>query len=305
MGNDALFEKVSCNLCGADNYRVIYEARYGDETQADLMEKFRASGDETLIDQVVQCKRCKLIYLNPRIRSDLIVKGYCDGSDPLFVSQAKGRELTFSRQLKEINRLRPNRGKILDIGTAGGSFLYVAKKAGWDVYGVEPNKWMAKWGKEHYGIDIKPGDIFKNRFPSNYFDVVTLWDVLEHVPDPAKTLDEVNRILKKGGLLIVNYPDIGTWFARLLGRKWMFMLSVHLYYFTPRTIRLMLNKHGFKVKKLKPHFQSLSFGYLIFRTGAYSKLLQKIGKMIINIFKCKNKQVMYWLGQTLVIARKR
>ena len=296
---------MPCNLCGANNYKVLYEARYENETQKDLIEKFRAAGDETLIDQVVKCKKCGFIYVNPRIQGQYILQGYSEGSDETHVGQAKGRELTFAKNLKLINKYAPKKGRILDIGTAGGSFLYVAKKDGWEVHGVEPNKWMAQWGKKHYGIEIKPGDIFSNKYPDKYFDVVTLWDVLEHVPDADKTLKEINRILKPGGLLVVNYPDIGSWIARVLKRKWMFLLSVHLYYFTRRTIKLMLKKNGYEILKIKPHFQSLSFGYLIFRTGAYSKLLQKIGKIMIKTLKIQDKQVSYWIGQTLVIARKK
>lgn len=300
-----LFEDFPCNLCGADNYEVMYEARYENETQKDLIEKFRAAGDENLIDQVVKCKRCGFMYITPRIKGKYILEGYSSGSDETHVGQAKGREITFARSLREINGLKPKRGRILDIGTAGGSFLYVAKKAGWEVHGVEPNDWMAKWGKKHYGIDIKQGDIFKNKYEDKFFDVVTLWDVLEHVPDPSKTLDEVNRIMKKKGILVVNYPDIGSWIARLLKRRWMFLLSVHLFYFDRRTIRTMLNKHGFKVKKIKPHYQSLELGYLVFRMGAYSKLLQNLGEKIVKLFKWENKQVKYWIGQTLVIAEKK
>lgn len=300
-----LFEHVDCNLCGANNYRVIYPSQYNNETQSELIEKFRASGDETLIDQVVKCKRCGFMYITPRIRSDLIFEGYSGGTDEMFVSQAKGREMTFARQLRQIEKYAPKKGRILDIGTAGGSFLYVAKNRGWDVYGVEPNKWMAKWGKKQYGIDIKAGDVFSQKYPDNHFDVVTLWDVLEHVPDPRKTLTEVNRILKKGGILVVNYPDIDSWFAKLWGKKWMFLLSVHLFYFTPRTIRIMLKQTGYKTLKIKPHWQSLSFDYIVHRMGAYSKFIQSIARGFMKLFGLQKKQVKYWVGQTLVIARKK
>jgi 2-polyprenyl-3-methyl-5-hydroxy-6-metoxy-1,4-benzoquinol methylase len=298
------FEDVPCNLCGSKEYKILYKECYNKETQKDLIEKFRAAGDETLIDQVVKCNKCGLIYINPRIKSDLILKGYSEGSDEVFVSQARGRELTFAKSLRTINKYCPKKGRILDIGTAGGSFLYVAKKDGWDVHGVEPNKWMAAWGKKHYGVDIKPGTLFDHKYPDNYFDVVTLWDVLEHVPDPSKTLKEVNRILKKGGLLVVNYPDIGSWIAKLLRRKWMFLLSVHLWYFTPKTIKLMLNKHHFSILKIKPHFQQLALGYLAHRTKAYNKLISSIGEKIVHKLGWHNKQASYWIGQTLIIAKK-
>ena len=296
-------EHVPCNLCGADDYTVIYEAKYDPETEQDLVEKFKSSGDELLIDQVVKCKRCGLIYTNPRLNQDLIFKGYSMGEDPTFVSQAKGREITFARSLNYIEK-HAKKGKILDIGTAGGTFLHVAKQRGWAVYGLEPNKWLCDWGKKQYGIDISHKSLFDQQYPDNFFDVVTLYDVLEHMGDPKRTLQECNRILKPGGILVVNYPDIGSWLSRLMRRRWIFLLSVHIYYFTRPTIKAMLAKTGFKVEVVKPHIQTLSLGYLIYRMEAYSKLLHKTSKPVVKALRMNNLQVPYWLGQTFVLARK-
>ncbi|MBW2991819.1 class I SAM-dependent methyltransferase, partial [Candidatus Woesearchaeota archaeon] len=238
------------------------------------------------------------------LKAELIFEGYSKGEDPNFVSQARGRELTFEKSLKLIEKYA-QKGRIYDVGTAGGSFLHVARKNKWEVYGCEPNKWMCRWSKKHYGLDITPGDIFTKKYPDNYFDVVTLWDVLEHVPSPSKVLFECNRILKKKGLLVVNYPDIGSGISKLMGRKWVFLLSVHLFYFTPKTIRRILDKTGFETIVLKKHFQRLALGYLVFRMRQYSNILHNIGKKIIGIFKINKMQIPYWLGQTLVLARKK
>lgn len=301
-----LFEYTHCNLCGANDYTVVYKSKHGEVSEQDLITKFRSSGDETLIDQVVKCNRCGLIYVNPRIRSDVIFKAYSEGEDPNFVSQAKGRELTFAKCLKLIEKYtKGKKGKILDIGTAGGSFLHVAKKKGWEVYGLEPNKWMCDWCKKNYGIDISSKSLFDQNYPSNYFDVVTLWDVLEHMPDPNKALKECSRILKEKGVFVVNYPDIGSILSKIMKRKWIFLLSVHLFYFDRRTIKKILKKNGFDVITIKPHFQKLSLGYLIFRTKAYSKLLHNLGNLILGIPGMKQIQIPYWLGQTLVIAKKK
>ncbi|MEK6856246.1 MAG: class I SAM-dependent methyltransferase [Nanoarchaeota archaeon] len=304
MINKIMFEKVPCNLCGSNDFEVIYPARPELEKDKDLVKKFRSSGDELLIDPLVECKKCGLKFVNPRIKGNLIVDAYSAGDDPLFISQAESRERTFSKAIREITKVFGSRGKIVDIGTAGGSFLAAAKKQGWDVYGCEPNRWLANWGKKNYGIDIKPGTIFDQKYKKEFFDVLTLWDVIEHTPDPLKVLEESNRILKKNGLLIVNYPDINSWLARLMGRKWLFLTSVHLYYFTPRTIKAMLAKTGFKVVKIRPYFQTLEFGYLCFRAGSYSKILSKIGMWFARTFGLEHKQMPYWLGQTFIMARK-
>jgi len=301
--NKHIMENIKCNLCGSDNYKIVYPAKYDKITQQEFVEKFRSSGDELLLDQLVQCKNCKFKYINPHIKQELIIKGYNEGTDENFVSQAKGRELTFEKSLKLIEK-HAKKGKILDIGTAGGSFLHVAKKRGWEVYGIEPNKWLCQWGKKNYGINIKQGTIFDNKFKNEYFDVITLWDVLEHVPDPTKNLNEINRILKTGSILVVNYPDIDSWLSKAMGKKWIFLLSVHLFYFNRKTIRKMLKKTGFKIVKIKPHFQTLGLGYLIFRMEKYNKPLSKFLEKFVKLLKLENFQIAYWLGQTLVISKK-
>ncbi len=296
-------EYVNCNLCGSSEYKIIHKG-LKDEEGTDLKKRYASSSNTIGNDQIVQCKNCGLKYVNPRLMDDEIVNAYSEGSDELFVSQVRGRELTFSKALKKIEKYS-SKGNILDIGTAGGSFLKVAKDKGWEVHGVEPNKWLCEWGKKNYGINIKQGTIFDNDFKKESFDVVTLWDVLEHVTDPKKTLEESNKLLKQEGLLVVNYPDIGSLVSRLMGKRWIFLLSVHLYYFDKKTIRKMLEKTGFEVIKMKKHFQSLSLWYLVYRMKAYNKFLYRLGNKIVNTLHLNNFLIPYWLGQTLVIAKKK
>ncbi|MBS3119039.1 class I SAM-dependent methyltransferase [Candidatus Woesearchaeota archaeon] len=303
---EELMEKVPCNLCGADDYEIIYSASYDKISQQELAEKFRSSGDELLLDQLVQCKRCGFKYINPRIRQELILKGYSEGTDENFISQADARELTFDKCLEYIEKFTEGKkGKLYDVGTAGGSFLQAAKKRGWEIYGSEPNRWLCAWAKKHYGFEILAGDIFAYPFPDKFFEMVTLWDVLEHVADPSKNLKEISRILQPGGLLVVNYPDIGSWLSKAMRKKWIFLLSVHLFYFERETITRMLEKNGFEVIKIKPHFQRLGLGYLTYRAKTYSNFLGSVGNWTARKLKITDWQIPYWLGQTLVIARKK
>jgi len=296
-------EKVTCPICRSENYEIKIPAKYDKETQKDLTQKYRSSGDETLIDQVVECE-CGMVYVNPRPEADKIVEGYSEGSDENFVSQAKGRELTFKKCLNIIEKHKPNKGKVLDVGTAGGSFLKVAKDNGWEVKGVEPNKWLCNWGQQNYGIKIEQGVLTKELFEGEKFDVITLWDVLEHVPDPNQTLEIVHSLLKDDGLLIVNYPDYNSSVGKVLGNRWMFWLSVHLFYYTKKTIVQQLRMQSFEVIKIRKHWQTLNLGYLVFRMKAYSKLLHKLGNVFVKVFKADKWMIPYYLGQEIVIAKK-
>lgn len=300
----ALLEEVSCNLCGANEYEVVLPPRYELARPEEIEKTFRSSGDEVLLDRLVRCKRCGLEYLNPRLRADVVIQGYSVGSDETFVSQAAGRERTFAKSLKLIERLRPQRGRLLDVGTAGGSFLAVAQRNGWQVDGCEPNRWLCEWANRHYGLSIVPGTIFDMDLTDGSFDVVTLWDVLEHTPDPKIVLRECARVLKSGGLLVVNYPDIETSVARLMGRRWVFLLSVHLYYFTRKTLNAMLGELGFAVVQRRRHWQSLELGYILFRMEAYIKPLARLAQRIVKFLRLEHLQFPYWMGQMLVVAEK-
>lgn len=143
-----MLHHVPCALCGADNFAVVYPPRYDRERDADLAAKFRASGDELLINQLVRCLVCDFQYVNPRLPADLIAEGYTQGDDPAYVSQMQARERTFVRSLDDIERAVDTKGRLLDVGTAAGAFVAAARDRGWKAEGCEPNHWLADWGAQ-------------------------------------------------------------------------------------------------------------------------------------------------------------
>ena len=300
----AVLEHVNCLLCGSNSYDIIYEAQYENETDTDPVEKFRASGDELLVDQLVRCKACGFKYVNPRLRSDLILSGYTEGEDPTYVSQIEARERTFTTSLERIERAAGAKGRLLDVGTAAGAFVAAARKRGWDAEGCEPNHWMADWGMRHYGITIRKGDLLQQDYPEASFDVITLWDVIEHTTDPVAVLARCRVLLKPGGILVVNYPDIGSWIARLLGRRWLFLTSVHLYYFDRRTITRLLEDSGYRTETVRPHVQRLELDYILFRGSVLSPKLSSIARAVARALGIGRAQVPFWLGQTFVLGRR-
>ncbi|MCX8043026.1 MAG: class I SAM-dependent methyltransferase [Desulfobacterota bacterium] len=302
-------QEVSCNLCGETTYSVVYPARFSPEDSAHtVLARFRQCGGDLLLDRVVRCKRCGLVYINPRLRDDLLLQEYTDASiqgyKEQFVAQHRGRERAFTRCLQQINKYVPSRGKLLDVGAAAGTFMAVARRDGWEVSGCEPNTWFCQWGKEHYGITIDQGTLFNQKYPENFFDVITLWDVIEHVTDPLSLVAACARLLKPNGLFVCTYPDIGSWIARLMQRRWVFLMSVHLYYFTKTTIRSLLQRCGFKVERIFPHIQILQAGYILYRMQTHSAFLYRICKAVLDITRMHDRMLPYWVGINCVIARK-
>ncbi len=299
--NSNYFEKISCNLCGSKDYTIKYKPT---NTDFDPKTIFSASGGVMGTQQIVECKNCGLIYVNPRIKQEIIISGYSDAEDELYVSQEKGRIKTFRKSLKLVEKYSKNKGRILDIGAAAGFFLNVAKENSWEAYGIEPSKWMSEWGNKKFNVNILNGVLTDNSFKDEFFDVVTMWDVLEHTPDPMGELEETNRILKRDGILIINYPNIGSRLAKIAGSKWWFILSVHLYHFTHKTMRMYLEKNGFEVLKISRYYQTLSLEHLVKMVGLYSKTLSNIGLKVVNLLRMNNWQIPYYASQANVIAKK-
>jgi SAM-dependent methyltransferase len=299
----AMLEHVDCDVCGSSDAVVVYEA-LGEHQLADMVTKFRASGDEPLIDRLVRCADCGMEYINPRLRPDLILSGYSQGADPTYVSQMPARIRTFARSLAGIERQLGRKGRLLDVGTAAGAMLVAARDAGWEAEGCEPNRWLGEWGTRQYGVRISPGTVFEQHYEPGSFDVITLWDVVEHAPSARELIDHCRTLLTPGGLLIVNYPDIGSWIARLTRRQWLFLTSVHLHYFTRRTMKRLLHDTGFEVTVVRPHVQWLELDYILYRGAAVSGGLSAAARRVVGLLGLSRLHVPYWLGQTFVAARR-
>ncbi len=314
-------EHISCNLCGQDDFTVIHE-KIDAPLEIPLTDKFSAAKGILSTDQIVKCKNCGLVYTNPRIKSTIIIDSCAQGDDEVYVSQEEGRKKTFQEGIDWIKKFTQKEAekdkkesnekeKILDVGCAAGFFLAVAKENGFDPYGVELNAWLADYGRKKFNVgNVKAGTLENAKWKENFFDYTTMWDVLEHVPDPIKTLKEINRITKENGYLIISYPDYSSIFAKLFGRRWWFLLSHHIYYFTPKTMEMMLQKAGFEVVTDKMHWQELKIVYMLdmfvkLNKNPIIKTPFQAASAVLKAVGLKNMKVRYYASQRDVIAQKK
>ena len=141
--------------------------------------------------------------------------------------------------------LAVGRRRWLDVGCAIGDFLACAASVVDEVSGIELSAFAAKKARER-DLDVTTGDFLQAKVPRAAFDVVSMWDYVEHVPDPAASLEKAFDILKPGGYLALSTGDVDSLFARLVGRFWHLMIPPrHLYFFSPVTIRRLLTAAGF------------------------------------------------------------
>jgi SAM-dependent methyltransferase len=303
------FRQVSCCVCGAADYNVVRQSRISpDISLEELRSLYSASSDHVLLDQLVRCKRCDLIYVNPRIEDSILTSSYADAVDPTFVSQNPERIATFRHNLEWICRslnIVPSRNiKILDVGCAGGAFLKAAKDLGFTPTGVEPSRWMADFARTNYGVEVIDGLLKPGLFPPGSFDIVSLWDVIEHLPEPHEVLKTLGECLKPGGLLIVNYPAVDSLAARLLGERWPFYLSVHISYYNRTTIQKQLERASFEVLRSRAHWQKLKLGYLMTRLSKYTSLGNLMGSVVRTI-GLSEASFTYNMGQRLIVAKRK
>lgn len=159
------------------------------------------------------------------------------------------KKFALKKKLGLINELHPTKGKILDIGAGTGDFLAVAKSNGWNILGIEPSE-KAKT------IAGKKGVIFAESMQSlekQSFDVITMWHVLEHVPNLEEQIKELKRLLKPDGTIIVAVPNFRSFDAKYYRRFWAgFDVPRHLWHFSKKAIKQLFLKEKMKVEKILP-----------------------------------------------------
>lgn len=157
--------------------------------------------------------------------------------------------IALKNKLNLINSMQKSQGRILDIGAGTGDFLSVAKNNGWETIGIEPSD-RAK------GIAIKKGIDFVNattELENHSFDVITMWHVLEHVPDLDFQIKELQRLLKPSGTLIVAVPNFKSFDAKHYGSFWAaYDVPIHFWHFSKKAIQSLFEKEGMKLEKILP-----------------------------------------------------
>lgn len=278
VGAAVAVEDVACNLCGERNARVLYPSTLGtDHSRPDTTHFRCTTATYGVHSTIVKCNNCGLVYANPRLDSTAIDDSYSQVDDPVYIEEREGRVLTFRRNLRPLEQMvaGPPPHRLLDVGCHIGVMLEIAQERGWQAVGVEPSAWASARAKER-GLNVVNATLAHARLAPGSFDAVTLWDVVEHLTDPAADLLNVHRVLKPGGVLGIHTIDIESPLARIMGSRWPWLMEMHLYYFSPRTLRGMLEQIGFRVEAVIYQGRYLRLGYLMTRVEPYSRLLSRL-----------------------------
>jgi 2-polyprenyl-3-methyl-5-hydroxy-6-metoxy-1,4-benzoquinol methylase len=159
------------------------------------------------------------------------------------------KNIALKNKLNLINSMQPGKGRILDIGAGTGDFLSVAKQDGWQTVGVEPSD-KAKAIAKNKGVSFVEQT---DELESHSFDVITMWHVLEHVPNLDNQIKELKRLLKANGTLIVAVPNFKSFDAKYYGKFWAaYDVPIHFWHFSKNAIKMLFEKEKMQLVKILP-----------------------------------------------------
>jgi len=259
-----------CPICGSADLRLRFASRAG---SAPARVGAAGVGSSRAAVQPIRlraCRACGAAWQDPPPPAADVTAAYRDLRDELYLAEEATRRRSLRRALALLERRSgTRRGRLLDVGCSAGLFAELARASGWDVLGIEPSQWLAARARERLGGNVLCARFEEAALDPGSFDVVCLWDVLEHVLDPQAFLAKAAAVLRPGGLLALNVPNIQSWIARALGRRWPLLLPEHLFFFSPASLRLLLARHGLADAELHLHPVSFGAGYVAHRLAQH------------------------------------
>lgn len=263
-------KEYPCGVCGANDTKKLYSLKGFD---------------------VVKCRHCGFVYVNPRIANEDLPKlyssdyfrnrqyGYLD-----YEATAHLRKKNFERWYRDIQPfLKVDKGNVLDIGCASGYFLEILRSKGWNVQGIELDPAMIAVLKEK---NIPAYTYTFDTFQTNEkYHLITLFDVLEHLPDIKDTFTRLASLLHPDGIVALITPDAESFQHKLFGKRW-FQLKPqeHIHYFSASTLQKVIAPHNLSVVKIMHSGQYADVSFISNRLKEYNyKTLYKIFSFIVKI----------------------
>ena len=221
-------EPIACPLCGRNNTPRRIGARFG------------------MVVSVAECPPCRLAYQTPR-PSEAATAAYMNwrwDSGDRYVADTPGKRKSAQRQMASVRKAHPSVRSLLDFGAGSGAFVRAAKDAGVDAIGVEQSESAIELAQEFYDVQLL------RDLPDARYDVVTLWDVVEHLRDPVAVLGSLRERLHEGGSLIMATGNYECWQRRIAQDDWGLYLLDHHFYFTPTSLDTVCRRAGYAGFKL-------------------------------------------------------
>lgn len=285
---------MNCKICSSDKAKFLGVRGNQEYFGAPKL----ADNQEHKVANIFRCNRCGFVYTDSAVSYSGSEKDYYNNTEKYISSISDDPFRIFYETLGLIENFTSHTGKLLDIGAAKGEFLAAAKKRGWEVFGVEPSQNFVRYAAEKYGINVINSSLMESTFPENFFDVIALNMVLEHIDDPQSLFSIIKKILKEDGLLYIEVPNMDSGLLKIIslyyrinGKNWAPFLSpfhppYHCYGYQKTSLKHLCSISGFKIKKI--FIKEIGLRGFCFKARA-----DKLSKCMITILA----HLMGWIGQ--------
>lgn len=214
------------------------------------------------------CTSCQHAFTHPLPKESDLIRFYKQAPiDKSFIQEESGRRHTAANIIKKIQSFALNCRTLIDLGCGPGFFLSQARKAGFDTHGIESSDWAHKLATEKLALpNIHHGKLnIAFTLPSQSFDFVTAFDLIEHLSDPKLLIQAATHLLKPKGLLVITTPRFDSFLAKLSGKKWHAVFPEHLHYFSLASINHLFSSYDFEIAQIHSHTRHFSINYLLSR----------------------------------------
>jgi len=245
---------------GTRNARVIQLCPLCDDSRSSLVYRVVVPArSDAKTFELRKCQTCDIVFVNPRLSDDDLAKLY---DEDFYFSTGWSYESLASWMIELIQTRRRHRverhvrpGKLLDIGSGDGRFVHHMALHGWDATGLDFSPAAQKFANTlHSRAQFLQGSLDDYDFPPRSLDLITLWQVLEHIGEPRTLLRRCHGLMKPGGMLVASVPNIDGLSSRLTGERWWGLdVPRHLVHYTPSTLRSSLERAGFRVVHIRHH----------------------------------------------------
>jgi SAM-dependent methyltransferase len=259
-----------------------------------------------------RCSNCELLFVHPQPSQEELGKLYSAayfsrGNKYAAALEPQHDPNWLNDQYKvELVKRWCSSGTLLDVGCALGGFLAMAKEHGFEVEGVEIAEYAAEQARTRLHVKVTNSDIYAAELAPESYDVITLWDVIEHLPDSNLALEKIIRALRPKGYVVFSTGDVSSAWARLTGKRWQLLTPPqHLYFFSPCSISGLLKRHSVSVKEIYHQGKWVTMAFVLFKAQESVGNIMKPLAMAVRLSGLHNAQIRINLGDIMtVVAQK-
>jgi 2-polyprenyl-3-methyl-5-hydroxy-6-metoxy-1,4-benzoquinol methylase len=294
---------VPCAVCLGATFQAVYPATIEDCDTAPW-QYFGSSRARAGHLPIVRCSACGLLMTNPQDDLVTLAAGYRQHADAVYDLEYENRRHAAQTHLGLVMTYSGPPARLLDVGCGTGAFVSVAQNAGWEAIGLDASEWMIVRARARCPrATFQVGFLEEAQWSSEAFEVITLWDVLEHVPSPLAALRRLRMWLTPTGVLCLSVPNAGSVIARLMGPRWVLLLREHLWYFCAATMARVLSQAGFMVVEMRPKMVQYSLANILRRLGQYSGALPSLARRLSGVPGFSRLRLRLPMGEMDVVAR--